>query len=244
MGRTHCPTKSWRRTGLIFGAYLENVTDGEYYKLRAGELSKIEVPLLSSANWGGQGLHLRGNVEGFVNAASSQKWLEIHGGAHWAEFYTDYGVGLQKRFLGHFLKGEDTGWDKQPKVQVQVRRPGEVKFPSRDENEWPLARTQWTKFYLDPQEKSLGETLPSGTETLEYEAMGEGITFFSPTMSEDVEITGPLALKLFLSSETTDADIFLVFQVFDRTAKRLFFMVRLIRHAGWPGVAACFAPQA
>ncbi len=221
----------------LWSVLLENVTDGEYYKLRAGELSKIEVPLLSSANWGGQGLHLRGNVEGFVNAASSQKWLEIHGGAHWAEFYTDYGVGLQKRFLGHFLKGEDTGWDKQPKVQVQVRRPGEVKFPSRDENEWPLARTQWTKFYLDPQEKSLGETLPSGTETLEYEAMGEGITFLSPTMSEDVEITGPLALKVFLSSETTDADIFLVFQVFDPDGEEVVFYGALDPHTpvgqGW-----------
>ena len=69
--------------------------------------------------------------------------------AHWTLFYTDYGNALQKRFFGHFLKGENTGWDKQPRVQLQVRHPGE-KFVERHENEWPLARTQWTKFYLDP----------------------------------------------------------------------------------------------
>ncbi len=61
-----------------------------------------------------QGLHPRGNFEGFLEAASTQKWLEAHGDAHWSHFYTDYGVGLQKRFFGHFLKGEDTGWSRQP----------------------------------------------------------------------------------------------------------------------------------
>ena len=35
---------------------------------------------------------------------------------HWTEYYTDYGVNLQKKFFGHFLKGEDTGWKDQPPV--------------------------------------------------------------------------------------------------------------------------------
>ena len=73
---------------------------------------------------GGQGLHPRGNFEGFVRAASKQKWLESHGLEHWTHFYTDYGVALQKKFFGHFLKGEKTGWDKQPKVLLQVRYAG------------------------------------------------------------------------------------------------------------------------
>ena len=72
----------------------------------------------------------------------------MHGIEHWTHFYTDYGRELQRKFFDHFLKGEDTGWDKQPRVQLQVRHPGE-KFVERHENEWPLARTQWTKFYLD-----------------------------------------------------------------------------------------------
>jgi predicted acyl esterase len=95
------------------------------------------------------GLHPRGNVEGFVQSATEEKWLEIHGLDHFTHFYTDYGVNLQKRFFGHFLKGENTGWDKQPKVVLHVRHPGE-KFIPRAEKEWPLTRTQWTKFYLHP----------------------------------------------------------------------------------------------
>ena len=72
----------------------------------AATCRRSTVPLLSAANWGGQGLHPRGNFEGFMRAASKQKWLEVHGGSHWAPFYTDYGVRLQKRFFDYFLKGE------------------------------------------------------------------------------------------------------------------------------------------
>jgi hypothetical protein len=216
---------------------LTNDLDGEYYKLRAGDMDKIVVPLLSCANWGGQGLHLRGNVEGFVNAASKQKWLEVHGGAHWAEFYTDYGVGVQKRFLGHFLKGEDTGWDKQPKVQIQIRRPGLVKFPSRDEKEWPLARTEWTKFYLDPESKSLTRDPPKKAATIEYEAMSPGVSFLTAPFTEDTEITGPSALKIALSSKTADADVFLVLQVFAPKGEEVVFYGALDPHTpvgqGW-----------
>ena len=80
-----------------------------------------------------------------MRSASEQKWLECHGIEHWTHFYTNYGLDLQKRFFGHFLKGEDTGWSKQPKVLLQVRHPGE-RFVERHESEWPLARTKWTKF--------------------------------------------------------------------------------------------------
>ena len=56
-------------------------------------------------------LHLRGNTEAFMRAGSPQKWLEFHGDTHWTHFYTNYGLDLQKRFFGHFLKGEQTGWE-------------------------------------------------------------------------------------------------------------------------------------
>ena len=46
---------------------------------RSADWDKITVPLLSCGNWGGKALHLRGNIEGFVRAASKQKWLEVHG---------------------------------------------------------------------------------------------------------------------------------------------------------------------
>src|SRR5262249_5365600 len=88
--------------------------DDAYHKERSPVWSKVKVPFLSAANWGGQGLHPRGNFEGYVRAASRQKWLEAHGIEHWTHFYTDYGRTLQLRFFDHFLHGKDNGWQEQP----------------------------------------------------------------------------------------------------------------------------------
>ena len=115
--------------------------DDDYYKNRTPDWSRIKVPVFSAANWGGQGLHPRGNFEGFVHAASEKKWLEVHGIEHWTHFYTDYGRELQLQFFDHILKGKDNGWGSGPKVRLQIRHPGE-KFVERHEDAWPIPRTQ------------------------------------------------------------------------------------------------------
>jgi hypothetical protein len=220
----------------LWAGVLSRPLDGPYYRERSGDLSKVTVPLLSAANWGGQGLHPRGNFEGFMRAASKQKWLEAHGGSHWAPFYTDYGVGLQKRFFDYFLKGIQNGWDKQPRVQLQVRHPGE-KFVLRHENEWPLARTQWTRFYLDAHGMRLTQTAPASAAAIPYDAMGEGLTFSTPPLERETEVTGPSALKLWVSSSTIDADFFIVLRVFAPDGKELVFQGALDPHTpiaqGW-----------
>jgi len=210
--------------------------DDSYHRDHSADWSKIKVPLLSCGNWGGNSLHLRGNIEGFVRAASEQKWLEMHGDRHWTLFYTDYGNALQKKFFGHFLKGEDTGWGDQPKVLLQVRHPGE-KFVERQESEWPLARTKWTKFYLDFANRSLTPGPVKGDAKLDYAALGDGITFLTPPLTEEMELTGPSAARLFVSSSTTDADMFLVLQVFAPDGKEVVFHGALDPHTpvgqGW-----------
>jgi predicted acyl esterase len=195
----------------------------DYYASRTAAFEQIEAPLLSAANWGGMGLHTRGNFEGYLRAGSKQKWLEVHGDTHFTHFYSRYGETLQKRFFGHFLKGEDTGWGKQPRVSLNVRYPGE-KFELRAENEWPLKRTQWTKYFLQPDRLELTPSEPKTAATLQYETTGDGVTFRTPRMTESLEITGPVAAKLFVSSQTTDADLFLALRLFDSDGKEVTFI--------------------
>jgi uncharacterized protein len=195
----------------------------DYYRARLPDFARIAAPMLSAANWGGQGLHPRGNFEGYLTAGSQQKWLEVHGDTHFSHFYSNYGESLQRRFFGHFLKGEDTGWDKQPRVSLNIRRPGEV-FTLRAENEWPLAPTQWTKFYLHPDDRSLSETPPKQAATLSYDTTGDGLTFLTAPMTQEMEITGPVAARLTVSSDTSDADLFLVLRVFDPEGKEVVFI--------------------
>ncbi len=200
---------------------VDHPLDDQDHRDRSPVWEMVRVPLLSSANWGGQGLHPRGNFEAFMRAASREKWLEAHGGAHWESFYTEYGVALQKKFFGHFLKGENTGWDKQAPVKLQVRHVD--RFLERDENEWPLARTQWTKFYLHPTECSLTREECRDFGKVEFPAMSDGILFMTPPLKEEMEITGPVAAKICISSSTTDADIFLVLRVFKPDGTEVLF---------------------
>jgi predicted acyl esterase len=207
-----------------------------FWTSRMPDYAKIEVPLLSSANWGGQGLHPRGNFEGWLAAGSKDKWLEVHGIEHWTHFYTDYGLDLQKRFFGHYLKSEKNGWKRQPKVLLQVRHPGE-EFVERHEQEWPLARTKWTKFHLDPANDALTMEKPGADTKTTYRALGDGVTFVTPALDRETEITGPIAAKLWVSSTTADADLFLVVRVFSPDFTEVVFQGALDPHTpvaqGW-----------
>ena len=129
---------------------------------------------------------------------------------------------MQRQFFDRFLKGIDNGWEKRPKVMLQVRHPGE-EFVPRAENEWPLARTQWTKFYLHP-DRELDLAPPVDSATLTYDTSSDGVSFSTEQLTEEMEITGPVAAKLFVSSDTTDADLFLVLRVFDPHGKEVTFI--------------------
>ena len=196
------------RFGELFAGH---PLDGEFYRDRSAHWDRITVPLLTAANWGGQGLHTRGNFEGFTRAASARKWLEVHGLEHWTHFYTDYGVGLQKRFFACFLQGDDSRWRDQPAVQLQVRTLDG--FIQRAERPWPLARTRWTKLYLWPDRSHLSAAPPGAAGRVSYRADSAGVTFTGPPLAAETEITGPVAARLFVSSTMADADLFCVLRV-------------------------------
>ena len=209
--------------------------DDGYHKARSPIWAKVKTPMFTAANWGGQGLHPRGNFEGYVRAAAKDKWLEAHGIEHWTHFYTDYGREQQLRFFDYFLHGKKNGWEKQPRVRLQVRHAD--KFVARGEQEWPLMRTKWTKLHLNPSDGTLSEKRATSKAVKNFQAMGDGVTFLSAPVPHDTEITGPSALKLFVSSSTSDADIFAVVRVFTGDLKEIVFQGAIDPHTpvaqGW-----------
>ncbi|MDH3194387.1 MAG: CocE/NonD family hydrolase [Acidimicrobiia bacterium] len=205
-----------------FGAEIvAHPLDDDYHKARSPIWDNVEVPVFSAANWGGQGLHARGNFEGYIRAASKNKWLEVHGIEHWTEFYTDYGREQQLAFFDHFLKGEANGWSERPAVQLLVRHPGE-RFVKRMEPDWPLPSTEWTKLYLH-SDFSLSSEPPAESGMVGFAALDGGVMFRSQPLDVPTEFTGPLASKLWVSSSTTDADLFLIFRVFDPDGQEVTF---------------------
>ena len=72
---------------------------------------------------------------------------------------------------------------------------------------------------------------------LEFDALGDGLTFLSAPLEPETEITGPLAAKLFVSPSTTDADLFLIFQVYSPDLREVTFLGAIDPHTpvaqGW-----------
>lgn len=192
-----------------------------WYGERTPELERIEVPLLSAGNWGGQGLHLRGNIEGYTRAGSREKWLFLHAGTHYESFYLPNYVAVQKRFFDHYLKGAANNWQEEPAVQLEIRHPNRVEL--RKENEWPLARTCWTRFYLDASAHGIVTKAPSEELSVSYDATGEGISFSTAPFATTTEITGPLIAHLSVSSSTRDMDIFATLRAFDEKDNETIF---------------------
>lgn len=180
-------------------------------------LEDIEVPLLSAGNWGGPGLHLRGNLEGYAGAGSAHKQLRVHVGDHVTPFYSLEGRLEQLRFLEQWLKGVDTGVIREPPVKLAIRHGGE-RHVWRYENEWPIARTQWTPYYLDASAAALGPREVASAHTVSYGAevsvVTRSVQFSTEPFTQDTEVTGPVKLRLWVSSTSGDADLFVVLRNF------------------------------
>jgi len=185
--------------------------DGPYFRDRSGQPERIQVPTLSAANWA-HPLHTRGNFMAFEAIPGDRRWLEVHGLEHWTEFYTDRGVALQKRFFGHFLRDEDTGWGAQPRVQLQLRLPDGT-FRERAADAWPIPSTDWTRLHLDLEAGTLQADEPATDQRVAFPADGEGLTFLMPPALEELEITGPVSVRLNVASDTDDADLFVVLRL-------------------------------
>ncbi len=208
--------------------YMRNDLDSEWWRLKSARWDQITVPLYSVGNWGGHGLHLRGNTEGFLCAASQHKKLRVHTGSHYHPFYAQEARIDQLRWFDYWLKGIDNGIMDEPPIKLEIRTGGSKKpYAFRYENEWPLARTQWTKLYLvptrdkpaagaKPVEGKITTTPPTKSAKITYPASPggrhahggrTGVSFETTPMPRDTEITGPIVLNIWVSSTSQDMDI-------------------------------------
>jgi predicted acyl esterase len=225
--------------------------DEAYYASKEYSMGDIQVPVLSVANWGGICLHLRGNVEGWTWAGSPLKYLRFITGRHDLPFYYHDEAEVQRSFLDAFLKGDDReGWStpgQVPPVSVILRK-GDVGFNNaeaekaylrRSENEWPIARTQYTRFYLlsdrvlDPAESSV---LSQAATKLSYAALGtldkpEIAQFETKPFTQETEITGHVVAHLNVSVTPnsnsdiipSDIDLFVTLRHISPSGKEVFY---------------------
>ncbi|HTY81834.1 MAG TPA: CocE/NonD family hydrolase [Dehalococcoidales bacterium] len=192
----------------------------DYWKSKNADLTKITVPAFVVASWTDHGLHNRGTLEGFKQIASKDKWLLVHGRKKWWHFYKKESVEMQRQFFNRFLKGIDNAVKKWPRVNIEIREKYYV-GETRTENEWPLARTRYTKLFLNAANSEITRNSPRKEAHVSYSA--NDITDktqnvkFEYLFDDKTEITGHMKLKLWVQADgADDMDLFIALEKIDR----------------------------
>lgn len=216
--KTHMSFSSTRVEDIVEMAKDHPLFD-EYWASKNADLSSVTVPAFIVASWSDHGLHSRGTLEGFKKIASKDKWLLVHGRKKWQYFYQNQEK--QRQFFDRFLKGINSEVRFWPKVNLEIRERFFV-GNSRNENEWPLARTQYTKLFLNASERRLSKSPPDKKAQARYNANDAADKTqnakFEFQFDEGTELTGHMKLKLWVQADgSDDMDLFVAIEKIDRT---------------------------
>jgi predicted acyl esterase len=134
----------------------------------------------------------------------------VHGRKKWQYYYEPSNVERQRAFFDHFLRAPSTVVPAWPKVLIEVRERANV-GAMRAEKQWPLARTEYRKLYLDANGAALREA-PGAAAEARYDAKA-GSAAFDYAFAEDTELTGHMKLHLNVEAVgSDDMDLFVAIQ--------------------------------
>jgi predicted acyl esterase len=196
-------------------------------------LDKIKCPVLSIGHWGKMGLHLRGNILGYEEVKAPKK-LVVTGARNTFEAHKMFDqIDFHEKELLPFydlhLKGKNNGFMEAEPVRLYVRGANVW----RAEEHWPPKATT-TPYYLRKGPSGSVTSMndgglsadkpPAGEASTSYtypdwewvngvaiigpdgrvDAVRRVLTFTSAPLEKDLDVTGPIVLKLFASSTAID----------------------------------------
>ena len=185
-----------------------------YWEDKIPDFRKIKIPVYACASW--SHFHLRGSFNAFRKIRSTRKWMRAHREQEWPDLYTPENIEDLKRFFERYLKEIHNGWEMTPRYRLQVMDAYDCDFQTnRPEKEFPLARTDYQKLYINAGNVSLQKELPEKEEKCSYDS-ASGLLNFDFPFEEDTEITGYMKLRLWVEAEGhDDMDLFVNIQKAD-----------------------------
>ncbi len=208
--------------------YLVNIEhhpfDDDYWADKRPALEKIDVPALICASWSDHGLHTRGSIIGYERISSRQKWLFTHGRRKWETFYSPEALAVQTAFFAFSLKQQKTAMNGIPPVRLERRRAW-YQADVRAESTWPLAAAKPTPLYLSVSSMKLVLERPKTAAIVSYDSTARGNRVsFGHTFDHDIELTGGMRLKLWISTpDADDADLFITLHKLDKAGREIYF---------------------
>ncbi|HEV2633676.1 MAG TPA: CocE/NonD family hydrolase [Actinocrinis sp.] len=225
--------------------------DPAAYGANGSIFMRPEVEKATAAVWivgpqTGAIIHQLGSSETFVRSTGAQARKFDFVDAWFPHSYKGSTVAEHMRFFDHWLKGEDNGAMAGSPVRVQVRT-GDGAHVVLHEDEWPIARTDYRRWYLDaaPSDwpgdgrrtdfRRISESAPTAESSADYAAAldigtptlaptgpiggtprwSTGVSFVSEPLTGDLMLAGYMKVGLWVSSTSTDMDVFVSLRVID-----------------------------
>jgi predicted acyl esterase len=210
---TMLPGKNLCEDVIAMAEKLPNI-DNPYWQSKIAKAEKINIPTYAAGGY--SHFHIMGTFNAFQKVNTDKKWFRLHREFEWPDQYDWKQIEDVKRFFDRYLKGTYNGWEATPKIQVDVMDAYDIDCQiRRPENEFPLARTEYRKLYLDAQPGSLSEDTIMDHASVSYDsAIGE--VCFDYQFQEDTELTGFMKLCVWVEAEAHDEmDLFLTVQKLD-----------------------------
>ncbi len=167
----------------------------DWWEALTPDLGKITVPMLVCTSFSDANLHSVGSMRAFQKVGSIERHAYAHRGPKWATFYGAEALEYQRAFFDKHLRGMDVA--SLPALRLEVRDRRDHVVEVRDEQEWPLARTEWTRLYLGPEAELSPTTTTPGEVTFDLK---RDAAAFEYRFSEDTELSGPMNVRLQIST--------------------------------------------
>ena len=155
------------------------------------DLARITVPILECTSFSDANLHSVGSMRAFQQVGSVHRHAYVHRGGKWATFYGDDAREHQRLFFARYLCEEDV--PALPPVRFEIRDRRDHVVAVRDEQEWPIARTEWRRLHLGGDGVLTEIENAAGSVTFD---LTQNAARFDYRFREDTEVSGPMTLRL------------------------------------------------
>lgn len=164
----------------------------ELWENKIPAFDRITVPAYIVASYSNT-LHTAGTFRAWRRIASEEKWLRIHNGQEWPDYYDEANVEDLRRFFDRYLKDENNGWETTPRVRYSVLDLEGGDQTGVPADAFPPKDVVSTKFYLDARSRTLTTDVPARESTAGYDvaANPNAVSFLTRFDQETVMVGYP-----------------------------------------------------
>lgn len=203
--------------------YRRSPTANVYWRDKRADMTKIRTPAFICGS-DVSGIHTMGPVRAWLEIPDERKWLKWCSCQEWFELYSVPETNEELAvFFDRYLKGEENGWEKTPKVRWSVLQFGDRK--AIDDivlEDYPVPGTEYRELFLTSGGK-LG-TEPQEVEVVqEYDSEKFGSTVeYDYTFPERARLLGlPKAVLYMSCQDKDDLCVYVIIRKKDKDGKVL-----------------------